>query len=203
MPTVRTRTVSVPARNYSLPCRGWSMRGTIEKGDCLWVSAVPFDSLQVGDVVAFACGCKVITHRIVGREENGFVTQGDGSLQRDGECLTPGRLIGRVMGRERAGKRSPVMGGIRGRRRGAIMRAANRVRSFVGHALAMPYRLTRTSQLVPLLWRPRMTVVHFAGSQGKSTKFIHRGKTVACWVPNERRWTCRKPYDLILAPPSK
>jgi hypothetical protein len=184
-----------------LAYKGRSMRGTFKDGDCLCVAAVPFTCLQKGDVVAFNAGGKAIAHRIVGREASGFVTQGDASSRPDGGCLTSGRLIGLVLERERHGKRSLVPGGIQGRLRGWFLRAANRVLRLIVLLLATPYRLTCTSRLAHFLWRPRIMTVHFSEGEEECTKFIHRGKTVACWFPNERRWTCRKPYDLIIAPP--
>ena len=192
--------------NFSLlrlAYRGRSMRGVFKDGDCLWVAAIAFAALQRGDVVAFNSGGKMIVHRIVGRRAGGFITQGDASQRRDRECLAPECLIGRVAERERAGKRSPVMGGIRGRLQGGILRTIYKARRLAAMALAAPYRLIRASGLTPLLWRPRITAVRFSEGRRDFTKFIHRGKTVACWFPHERRWTCRKPYDLILAPPNQ
>jgi hypothetical protein len=186
-----------------LAYRGRSMRGAFKDGDCLWVSTVPFACLQQGDVVAFGSGGKTIAHRIVGREAGGFITQGDACPRRDWDYLTPERLIGRVIERERTGKRSAVTGGRRGRGQGAILRAANRVLRLIVLAMDTPYRLTRASRLAQLLWRPRITAVQFYEGEGEFTKFIHRGKTVACWFPHARRWTCRKPYDLILSPPNR
>jgi hypothetical protein len=183
--------------------RGRSMRGAFKNGDFLCVSPASFDELQKGDVVAFDSGGKVIAHRIVGREAGGFVTQADASLRRDRHCLTPERLIGRVIERERAGRRSPVMAGTRGCLQGATLRAANQVFRLIFRAQAFPYRLISTSRLATLFWRPRIMQVHFSEGRGEFTKFIHRGKTVACWFPQEGRWKCRKPYDLILAPPDQ
>jgi len=178
------------------------MHGTFKDGDFLWISAVPLASLQVGDVVAFSFNGKSIAHRIVGRDESGFVTQGDRNLGRDGPYLTTKKLLGKVMERERAGIRSAVVDGSRGLRRAFVLRTAKRVRNLVSLTIATPYRLTCASRLAPLLWRPQIMTAHFAEGEKKMTKFIHRGKTVACWVPHEQRWTCRKPYDLILSPPN-
>ena len=114
------------------------MRGTLVEGDCLWVSSVPFDSLQAGDVVASDSGGKVVAHRIIGREGAGFITQGDGNWCRDSTLLTADRLVGRVMERERKGMRKPVAGGARGRLRGAVLRAICRLRLRLNHWLLVP-----------------------------------------------------------------
>lgn len=114
------------------------MGGTLAEGDRLWVSPVPFDSLRVGDVVAFRSGDWVLAHRIVARGESGFRTQGDGNWGRDSAPLDAGRLIGRVVARERRGVRTAVSGGARGRLRGAVLRAVCRFRLRLMHWLAAP-----------------------------------------------------------------
>jgi len=154
--------------------------------------------LQVGDVVAFDAGGKAISHRIMGREAKGWVTRGDGCPGRDGELLTPERLIGKVMERERAGARDTVTGGRRGLRRARRLHGAARLRRICFRVLAPPYRLLRASHLVAALWRPRIVKARFAGPEGVLIKRIHRGRTVACWSPQDQRWDCRKPYDLVL-----
>ena len=177
------------------------MWGTLEEGDCLWVSRVPFDSLQAGDVVAFHSGDKVVAHRIVERADGGFWTRGDGNWGRDSAPLTSERLIGKVVERERRGVRTVVAGGERGRRRALVLRTAFRFRLYCGFPLAASYRLLRASRIVPRLWRPRILAVCFVLPAGPITKFIHRGKTVASWWPRDGQWNCKMPYDLVLSPP--
>jgi hypothetical protein len=57
--------------------------------------------------------------------------------------------------------------------------------------------------LVRVLWHPRFTMARFACPEGYLIKFIHLGRTAACWAPHERRWICRRPYDLVLTPPTR
>ncbi len=177
------------------------MWGTLEEGDCLWVIPVLFDALQPGDVVAFEFGGKVVAHRIVGREGNGFATQGDGNDNRDSTPLTAERLIGKVVARERKGVRKAVIGGNRGRQRARILRSI----CWIRHSSAFwTVRLLRTlpvRHVVSWLWRPVILSVGFMSPQGGITKFIHQGRTVAIWNPQSRRWNCRMPYDLIISPP--
>lgn len=177
------------------------MRGLFRNGDYLLVAPVVFGSLRRGDVAAFDSGGRSISHRIVGRAAAGFITQGDANQYRDKACLGPEHLIGRVMALERQGKRLPVRGGMPGRLQGAILRFINQGRRFIFFLLAFPYRLISHSRMASLFWRPRIMTVHFSEGRETFTKYIHRGATVACWFPHERRWTCRKPYDLILGPP--
>jgi len=179
------------------------MGGTFEEGDCLWVRSVPYSSLRAGDVVAIDAERVAIAHRIVGRQTSGFVTQGDSNLRPDGAVLTADRLLGRVVARERQGAICGVAGGSRGRWRAVKRRTARRVALALGILLAPPYRLIRASGLVAAVWRPRIVAARFSRGDRAFTKFIHRGRTVARWDPWEREWRCRKPYDLILAPPPR
>ena len=188
---------------FRLSYRGESMRGTFQDGDCLWVSPVSFAALQVGDVVAFQSSGKAVAHRIAKRAGDGFLTRGDGNLHRDAAPLTRALLIGKVVERERGGVRAAVAGGPAGRRRARLCHGACRLRILLLFPWAPVYRLFRASRLMRLLWRPQIVAARFAGSGGEFTKFIHRGGTVACWIPHEQRWTCRKPYDLILDPPTR
>ena len=187
----------------SAPCRGDSMWGTLADGDCLWVSPIPFESLQAGDVVAFEAGGKVVVHRIVERDENVFRTQGDGNWSRDSAPLTAANLVGKVTDREHRGVRLPVAGGARGHRRAIVLRAVSRWRLRFRHGRTSPYRLLRASRVASLFWRPRIAVASFVSPEGSTVKFIHRGRTVALWRPQARKWECRRPYDLILSPPSR
>jgi signal peptidase I len=185
----------------SAPCRGNSMRGTLAEGDCLWVSRISIDSLQVGDVVAFDAGGKIVAHRIAGRSETGLLTQGDGNWRRDATSLQSCNLVGRVMERERGGIRSVVVGGMLGRRRAAVLHVLSFLRWTLLMLLAPVYRLVRAGRIAGLLWRPRIMRVRFATRMGHITKFVHRGRTIAYWIPQAKQWVCRKPFDLILAPP--
>jgi hypothetical protein len=178
------------------------MRGTLAEGDCLWISAVSFDKLQPGDVVAFQSGGKVLAHRIAMRSAAGFQTQGDGNWRPDAALLKPGQLIGKVMERERRGVRTPVAGGAGGRRRAALLHGVAWFRWVVLMLLAPAYRLIQASRIGVLLWRPQILAVRFAWRTGCITKYIHEGRTVAYWNPHAEEWVCRKPYDLVLSSPA-
>ena len=184
-----------------LAYRGESMRGTFAAGDCLWIARVPFGSLRPGDVVAFQGGGKMIAHRIAGPSGGGFLTRGDGALRNDSAPLDPAGWIGKVVERERRGIRAAVAGGAAGRRWALLQHGACRARSLLLFPLAPAYRLFRASRVASWVWRPRLLRVRFAGAGGGFVKYIHRGRTVACWASAERRWRCRKPYDLVLEPP--
>lgn len=177
------------------------MRGTLAEGDGVRIAAVAYAALRPGDVVAYRSSGQVVVHRIVGRRNGQWLTQGDGNWRRDASPLPPDRYVGAVASRERNGMATAVVGGSAGLRRAAWLHAAAFVRWSLLAALAPAYRLLRASRAVALVWRPRILAVRFAGPGGGGTKFIHRGRAVAHWVPQAGRWTCRKPYDLLIPRP--
>ena len=115
--------------------------------------------------------------------------------------LTADQVLGKVYARECKGHRRAVVGGARGRRRAAFLHVVAFLRWLLLSALAPFYDLVRISRAGRLLWRPRIAIVHFMLPAGRITKYIHRGKTVASWAVPEKRWSCCRPYDLVLAPP--
>ncbi len=177
------------------------MRGTFRDGDCLFVAAIPFDALQPGDIVAYREDEKSVAHRIVGRRAAGWITQGDGNRYPDRRALPSERLIGRATEVERNGIRLPVVNGPEGLRRARRLHTLARVRRAVFFCLAPPYRLLRALRLARIFWRPTFVQLRLTGNDGEFLKFLHRGRTVACWFKSEKRWVCRKPYDLVLPTP--
>ena len=187
----------------SAPCRGSSMRGTLAEGDGLRIAARSYDALRRGDVVAFRGAGRLIAHRIVGRRDGFWITQGDGNWRPDSALLSPDRFVGMVTARERAGTTMAVVGGPAGLRRAAGLHVWAFARWAVATALAPAYRLLQASCVAALFWRPGILAVRFAAPGGSIVKFVHRGRSVAQWVPQAERWTCRKPYDLVLSRPGR
>jgi hypothetical protein len=179
--------------------RGDSMCGTFRAGDCLWVEPVAFDALETGDVVAIKAEGKAIAHRIAGKGAGGFLTHG--VLRADRELLRADRLMGKIVLRERGGNILRVAGGPAGRLRAMALHTKCRLMTGLIFPLAPLYRWLRARGWMCRIWKPRVCTARFAGAGGDITKYIHRGRTVACWAAGEGRWTCRKPYDLVLGPP--
>jgi hypothetical protein len=190
-------------RLFRLAYRGESMQGIFREGDCLWIEPIPFQEVRVGDVVAFTSGAKTVAHRVVAVGDRGLLTRGDAAMGPDPSPVTPDHLLGKVVMRERRGKRCVISGGPLGRGRGGMLHGIARLRRWLLFPLAPAYRWLRASRWASRVWTPRVGVVRFAGPEGELVKYIHRGQTVARWFPGEQRWTCRKPYDLVLAPPSR
>jgi signal peptidase I len=196
---------------------GRSMGGTFHGGDFLILEAVPFEQIQVGDVVVFWRAEEdktegpeglVIVHRVRKRQAGGLLTQGDANPGPDDGLLDESRLIGRVKAYERARH-----GGIVTHYRvwngslGLFWLALSRLHWTrilawgwrILYLLLRPfYRLLRASRLVPHFWRPTVVYLRLQTPDGELLKVIVNGKTVAHRLPGARRMRCRKPYDLII-----
>jgi hypothetical protein len=112
--------------------------------------------------------------------------------------VTTDSLVGRVTHVERAGRTCPVHGGWVGLLRARILHARQPVWRWVACVGRRPYRALRESGVVLRLWQPRVLKVRLATDNGPLVKYVCRGRTVAKWWPAEGRFTCQKPYDLVL-----
>ena len=72
-----------------------SMSGAIEVNDMIFTKAC--DDYAVGDIIMFRSGKSAVTHRIVERTEDGFVTKGDANNTPDMETVAPGNVVGKVI----------------------------------------------------------------------------------------------------------
>lgn len=54
-------------------------------------------SYTMGDVITFRSGSSLTTHRIVGIEEDGYITQGDANNTVDGNRVAPDAIVGKVV----------------------------------------------------------------------------------------------------------
>lgn len=72
-----------------------SMEPAFSAGDMILVKRQ--DSYQLGDIVTFReAGGATVTHRIVGRVEGQFITQGDANNMEDPELLAPENIVGKL-----------------------------------------------------------------------------------------------------------
>lgn len=70
-----------------------SMEPEFSAGDVILIKAK--DSYELGDVVTFRDNAgQLVTHRLVGRTEGMFVTQGDANNVEDDDLLAPGNIVG-------------------------------------------------------------------------------------------------------------
>lgn len=55
------------------------------------------DSYDIGDIVIFTQGQSLVTHRIVGEGEEGFITKGDANNAEDTDILDPANIHGQMV----------------------------------------------------------------------------------------------------------
>ena len=182
---------------------GESMRGTFRPGDRLTVEPVSLSDLRAGDVVVFhGVNCRedadTIVHRVVAVRADGLVTRGDNSSTADLYPLTEERLVGRVVKVERGGRSWNVHNGRAGLCRAYALRLLRSAVALLGLIGRWPYRGLRASGLARRFWQPAITRVYLQTERGPLVKYVCAGRTVACWRPTERRFECRKPYDLVI-----
>lgn len=72
-----------------------SMSGSIEVNDMVIIRER--DSYAVGDVITFQKGDNLITHRIIGEGEDGFITKGDANNAEDTEPVREDAVIGKIV----------------------------------------------------------------------------------------------------------
>ncbi len=181
---------------------GSSMAGVFQPSDSLTVQPTPIEGIRPGDVVAYRLPgsgdeSHEIVHRVVAIAPCGLVTQGDNSARADSCLVTRHNLLGKVTHVERDGVIRPVQGGWLGLWRARLFRAGQHLRR-LGRG---PYHWLRRSGMLRLLWKPVIIQVHVTDSSGPVVKYTCCGKTVARWWPEEGRFECRKPYDLVIVPP--
>jgi len=72
-----------------------SMSPEIQVDDFLLIKKL--NNYQVGDIVAFECDNKIITHRIAEVTDNGIITKGDQNTQND-SSISQEQILGKVVG---------------------------------------------------------------------------------------------------------
>jgi signal peptidase I len=104
-----------------LRARGGSMLPFLIDGDVLVVRPAAIAEIRIGDVICYEPPSGgLCLHRVIGREERGFVTRGDALAY--AEIVPDAALLGVVAARERGGRRI-VLDTPRARRRGRVVAA--------------------------------------------------------------------------------
>jgi len=74
-----------------------SMEPKIMPGDLAMVKSVDTDKVQVDDVITFKYDGNTVTHRIIEKEDKGFITKGDNNNVEDREIVSKDDVIGKVI----------------------------------------------------------------------------------------------------------
>ncbi|MDN8988772.1 signal peptidase I, partial [Staphylococcus aureus] len=63
------------------------MEPEINTGDLAIVKSIDADDVKFGDIITFKYEGKVVTHRVVEKNEEGFITKGDNNNSNDTEIV--------------------------------------------------------------------------------------------------------------------
>lgn len=183
------------------------MEGSFRFGDRLIIEPVALKYVKLGDVVVYQ-GLNsrfdedYLVHRVISIRPEGLVTQGDNNPCPDKNFVNEENLVGRVFHVERDGKKISVcnwhLGMIRVRVRRKLDHLRNRIWRLVRSVGRGTYSWIRESGLVPLMWRPSISKVFLMTENGSMIKYISRNRTVGEYWPENGRFKCCKPYDLVL-----
>lgn len=92
---------------YARKVTGSSMYPTLEQGDMVVLTSVPYSSLKVGDIIVYDPPCSAtgnsVIHRVVGMSNDGLITKGDNNFATDQDAgiatgpITPSCVEGEVV----------------------------------------------------------------------------------------------------------
>jgi len=187
--------------------RGNSMHGTFQPGDYLIIIQVPLDQVRIGDIVVF-CDLHAddddnsyFVHRIMQSRADGFVTRGDNNSNYDSGYLTKDNYFGKVIYVSRKNKKRTVADGPLGFLRAHFLYTSHKCWEDLYRLIGGSYNYLRKIKLLPYFWRPTFNRLLLQSSDGMLVKYLIKGRTVANWWPQQNRYTCRKPFDLVLRDP--
>ena len=168
----------------------------------LTVKSVSLAWVKSGDVVVFfrqrGDQQDEIVHRVMQRIREGVLTRGDAVGCEDAGVVSDDNLIGRVTLRERNGRTVRVCGGWIGLCRARLLHLCWRTRRTVSRFLRRPYGMLKKSGIVPRLWKPRITRITIESTNGLYIQYIRNRRVVARSWPQQDRFECRKPWDLVI-----
>jgi signal peptidase I len=181
---------------------GASMGPTFKPGQLLHIR---LDSKKImpGDIIVFKGqpDSQRIVHRVVSVSAQGFLTRGDNNKGLDPYLVLADQVIGKVDRMEMQGEQKVVLGGRQGLWKAQIRWAMLWLDMWFRRMFWRPYGLLRASRIVPRIWRPVITVVQLKTEEGSLVKYIYKRRAVAVWDPSNRRFECRKPFDLVIPSP--
>ena len=186
-------------------CHGGSMVPAFRPGDVVTIESKALTAIRPGDVVVYrghgpSGEPTDVVHRVLSVTPDGLLTRGDSNPSADEGRVTQDALIGRVTHVERHGRLRRAPGG-----RWALLQLwARRLWGLFWRpikATARPaYRWLRKSGLARRVWHPDVIPLLLTAGQA-TVKYVHRGRTVAWRQLHTGRFSCRRPYDLILLRP--
>ena len=185
---------------------GPSMRPTFRPGHLLYVRP-DSQSLQPGDVLVFQDEQvdQYIVHRAVALTPDGWIMRGDNNRLLDAAPVPLHKIVGRVELADKEGSLQKVHGGAIGRWWVRFSWALRSPIKKLRLVLGWPYRALRGSPAARR-WLAKHVSLEFQTirletPQGPLVKTLYRGRVVARWQEQSKRFECRKPFDLFIDPP--
>lgn len=182
--------------------RGFSMSPLMKNGDLLRY-AENGDSVSPGDVILFRnitdiARESIVVHRVVKSRNEILFTKGDSSFSCD-PCPVPlENVLGLVYRIHRGRWSIPVLGGHSGLLQMAFGHLIMMLLLPFRFCGRMVYRTLASTGLFRKIWKPVTEKLVFHTPDGTLVKFIWKGRTVASWWPDSRRFVCRFPFALFL-----
>jgi hypothetical protein len=182
---------------------GTSMYPTLKVGDVLHVSALPAEQIHCGDVAVFIVDARsqVVVHRIVSRNDAGFVSMGDNNASPDSLLLPPGDIIGRVFLAENHGKARRIRGGFQGRVEGLLRRLGCLTERKMCGVLRPLYRFLAESGVFRRFGRPALEtkVVMYSRHTGDAElQLLWKNRVIGRLASGDGRWVIRRPFRLLI-----
>ena len=184
------------------------MQGTFEPGDYLLLAPVAFSDVHPGDVIVYRVkrengDNEEVVHRVVAITKDGLIVRGDNKLRCDSLFIQPGQFIGKVEFVENKGRKQPVLGGLKGLQKAKLRWKMLWLDIWFRRIFRNPYHLLRNSRVVSKLWHPVIYKMYLHDADGLLVKYIYKQRTVATWDPSQKKYDCRKPFDLVISPPEE
>jgi hypothetical protein len=179
---------------------GPSMQPTFRPGQVLYTRMRPKEP-QPGDVLVYEKTGKMVVHRLCSVTPNGYILRGDNNYLKDAELVTPAQVLGRV---EAVGDNKGshmVLGGRLGLWRSRLRWTFLHFEQPTRLILGWPYRFMKATGWMARLWKPDLEVMRLGHGGAFITKYLFHGQTVAVWDSAQKRFTCCKPFDLVLRSP--
>jgi signal peptidase I len=177
------------------------MLPTFKPGQVLYIR--PHErAIKPGDVVVFSRGNEYVVHRVIAISQDGISTRGDNNPYDDLWLLTPDQVLGVVEKAENWDKTRAVKGGTPALLKAKARWEFNALYTKSLPWMGAPYRWFKSIGWIHKVWHPQITRIQVHTSEGELIKYVVRGSTVATWYPQQNRFICRKPYDLVITSPA-
>lgn len=180
--------------------RGSSMHSTFGQGHVLYVRPES-KKLRPGDVIVYRKGEYFIVHRVITVNGACVMTRGDNNSREDSDQIQLSQIVGAVEQVDDWGNTRQVTGGHKGLFLARLRWGFSAIFTWASPVVGAPYRWLKSSKLMIRIWHPKVIQVKTNSSLGPMIKYIVGGKTVATWIPNYKRFLCKRLYALVIFPP--